>query len=79
MYAKCGLLGKAQQVFDMLPARNIVAWTALIGGYVGHEHGEEALQCFQRMQLDGILPDAIAFVLSLKACTSIRAIDKGQE
>lgn len=78
-YAKCGLLGKARQVFDMLQSRNIVVWTALIGGYVEHEHGEEALHCFEEMQMDGIPPDAVTFVLGLKACSSIKAIDKGRE
>eukprot|EP00250_Pteridium_aquilinum_P008158 c17724_g1_i1 orf=1-972(-) len=32
-YAKCGCLGKAQEVFDALPVRNVVSWTALIAGY----------------------------------------------
>eukprot|EP00250_Pteridium_aquilinum_P004591 c14797_g3_i1 orf=327-677(+) len=32
MYAKCGSLSKAQEVFDTLTTRDVVTWTALIGG-----------------------------------------------
>eukprot|EP00250_Pteridium_aquilinum_P032920 c4956_g1_i1 orf=1-492(-) len=32
-YAKCGTLAKAQEVFDILPSRDVVTWTALIAGY----------------------------------------------
>eukprot|EP00250_Pteridium_aquilinum_P020973 c24999_g5_i1 orf=421-1284(+) len=77
LYAKCGLLAKAQQVFGELPARDVVVWTALIGGYVEHEHGEEALECFAQMQLEGFPPNAVTFVCSLKACGSIGSIDRG--
>ncbi|KAI5063694.1 hypothetical protein GOP47_0022241 [Adiantum capillus-veneris] len=79
MYAKCGLMVKAQEVFDLLPSPNIVVWTSLIGGYIEHEKGEQALQCFNAMQKDGIMPDAPAFVLAIKACGTVKAIEKGQE
>ncbi|MCO5558140.1 hypothetical protein L7F22_011717 [Adiantum nelumboides] len=36
MYAKCGALAKAHEVFDMLPARNVVTWNALMAGYAEH-------------------------------------------
>lgn len=79
MYAKCGLLGRAQEVFDGLVDRNIVSWTALIGGYVQHGHHEEALVCFERMEKVGLSPNAVTFICMLKACRSIGALDKGQD
>eukprot|EP00250_Pteridium_aquilinum_P019884 c24620_g11_i1 orf=563-1528(+) len=68
MYVKCGLLAKAQELFYELPVQDIVSWTTLIVGYTQHERGEEALNCFDQMQLQGISPDAVMFVCSLKAC-----------
>ena len=79
MYMKCGLVTKAQQVFDKLPIRDVVSWTTLIAGYTDHGYGEEALLCYEQMQLQGILPNAVTFISILRACGSIGAIEKGQE
>lgn len=79
MYAECGLLSKAQQVFDDLPFRDVVTWNALITGYVKHERFEEALECHVRMHSDGVCPDVITFIYSLKVCTNLEALEKGQE
>ncbi|KAI5058862.1 hypothetical protein GOP47_0027032 [Adiantum capillus-veneris] len=71
MYAKCGLLIKAQDVFDSLQVRDAVSWTALIAGYSDHGHGEEAIACFEKMQKSGINPEAATVVCILKACSSM--------
>ena len=78
MYAKCGLLGKAKEVFDEILVCGIVSWTALIGGYSHYGHSEEALHCFQRMQLEALFPDAVTLTCILKACGISRATHKGQ-
>ena len=61
MYAKCGVILKAQAVFDELPMGDLVGWTALIAGYVQKGFGKEALNCFSHMQEDGIASDAFTF------------------
>lgn len=79
MYAKCGALINAQQVFDVLPVRSVVSWTALITAYITNEDGEKALECFEQMQREGLSSDAITYACSLKACSSIKSIDKGRQ
>eukprot|EP00250_Pteridium_aquilinum_P029183 c38703_g1_i1 orf=2-337(+) len=79
MYAKCGLLAEAHNVFDKLQVQDVVSWTALIGGYAEHGLGEESLSCFEEMQHKGASPDAGTFVCCLKACGSIKASDKGRD
>lgn len=79
MYASCGALEKAQEVFDELQVREIVAWTALISGYVEHEHGEEAISSFEKMRFEGIFPDTLTFASILKACGSVGAMVNGQK
>ena len=59
MYAKCGMVSKAHRVFDELPVRDVVSWTALVAGYTQHGLGEEALQCFQQMNCEGVSPNAV--------------------
>ena len=71
MYAKCGALVKAKEVFNKLFVRDVVVWNALITGYAEHGFGEEALHCFSLMQNEGLSPDRITFLSVLKACGSI--------
>ncbi|KAH7415090.1 hypothetical protein KP509_14G026700 [Ceratopteris richardii] len=76
MYAKFGTLALAQQVFDMLPVTDYIPWTALIGGYVEQGLPLEALQCFEKMQQAGVLPDVAALASVLKACRSKKNEEK---
>ena len=75
MYAKCGALGKAQQVLEELPVRDVVAWNAMISGYAQQKQGEVALSCFQWMQNEAICPDKITFLSILSACNHMARSD----
>lgn len=79
LYATYGLLINAQQVFDQLHVRDVVAWTALIAGYSEHGQCEKALQCYERNKVEGVFPNAVTYVCSLKACGNIGAADKAAE
>ena len=80
MYAKCGALHEAQQVFQQLPIRNIISWNALLAGYTEHGFGLEALSCFERMQDQGISPNSVTYLFVLKACGSkLGAVEKAWE
>lgn len=79
MYGKCGLLAEAREVLDELLVRNVISWTALIRGYAEHGFGKEALDCLELMQLEGISPNIVTILCSLKACGCIEAINRGQE
>ena len=79
MYSKCGLLAKAQGVFDLLPVRDVISWTSLIAGYAGIGDGQYAIHLFEKMKIEGISPNAITYVCLLSACGSIGAVTKGQE
>lgn len=79
VYAKCGSLADAQQVFDKQNIGNVVSWTALISGYADRGLGRQALDCLEKMQMEGVPRNAVTMACSLKACSSIGAIDVGQE
>ena len=79
MYSKCNMLTKAQEVFDELLVRDIVSWTTLLSGYAQQGHGEEALQCFERMHCETAMPNVVTLVCMLKASGSIGAINRGRE
>ncbi|RLM58490.1 pentatricopeptide repeat-containing protein [Panicum miliaceum] len=69
MYAKNGAIQEAVAVFDGMPERRAPAtWNALISGLAHHGHGKRALEVFERMQQEGVLPNAITLVGALSAC-----------
>ncbi|KAH7294635.1 hypothetical protein KP509_27G010800 [Ceratopteris richardii] len=79
MYAKWGVISRAQEVFDVIPVRGVVIWTSLIAGYAQLELGQEALKCFDCMQSEGIKPNSITWASTLKACGSVRAAKIGSD
>lgn len=79
LYTKFGILADARDIFDSLPVQDVVSWNTLIAGYAEQELGEEALKCLEEMQLEGISPNDITYFCSLKACSSIGAVDRGRE
>ncbi|KAH7414826.1 hypothetical protein KP509_14G013000 [Ceratopteris richardii] len=78
MYAKCGAFKKAQQVLLKLVDRDVISWNALISGYSQHGKAEQALMCLMQMHDEGIFPNAITYTCILKACSSARAVEKGE-
>ncbi|KAH7287280.1 hypothetical protein KP509_32G048400 [Ceratopteris richardii] len=76
MYANCGLLPWAQEVFDKLSVKDVVLWNILILRYAEHGYGEEALKCFRSMQVDSICPDSITFLGALEACGCLAELEK---
>ncbi|KAH7316232.1 hypothetical protein KP509_21G084300 [Ceratopteris richardii] len=79
MYIKCDLLAEAQKYLSELPVRDVVSWSVLISGYVQEGMGKEALKCFDKMQSEGIIPNAITYASVLKACGITRLVEKGKE
>ena len=79
IYAKCGLVGEAEDIFSKLPVRNLLTWNVLISGWCEHGHGEKALGCYDRLQLEGLSPNIITFVSVLKASGSIGATMKASQ
>lgn len=43
MYAKCGSICSARDIFDRMKEKNVISWSAMIGAYGYHGHGSEAL------------------------------------
>lgn len=78
MYAKCGNIENARQVFDNMSARDVVVWTAMIKGYTKCRQGHKALEIFREMQLSRVRPNPFTFAGILNACASIGALEEGR-
>ncbi|XP_031258183.1 putative pentatricopeptide repeat-containing protein At3g11460, mitochondrial [Pistacia vera] len=79
MYARCGHLKRARAIFDAMPLKSVVSWTAIIGGYGMHGQGDAAVELFDEMIKSGVRPDGTAFVSVLSACSHAGLTDKGSD
>ncbi|KAF8403323.1 hypothetical protein HHK36_011425 [Tetracentron sinense] len=78
MYAKCGSIDSARDIFDRMKEKNVVSWSAMIAAYGYHGHGRKALDLFPMMLRSGILPNRITFVSLLYACSHSGLVDEGR-
>lgn len=79
MYSKCGNIKKALQVFQEMPGRNSVTWTAIICGLAVHGHASDAIFYFEKMIDIGLMPDEITFIGVLSACCHGGLIGEGRK
>ncbi|XP_010272332.1 PREDICTED: pentatricopeptide repeat-containing protein At5g56310-like [Nelumbo nucifera] len=79
MYAKCGCIDVASELFDGSHDKDVILWNAMMGGLAMHGHGGEALQIFSRMQRHGIMPNETTFLTVLSACAHTGMVAKGIE
>ncbi|KZV57068.1 pentatricopeptide repeat-containing protein [Dorcoceras hygrometricum] len=77
MYARCGNLSKATAIFDAMPEKSLISWTAIIGGYGMHGQGKVSVELFDQMIRTGIKPDKAVFVSVLTACSHAGLTEKG--
>ncbi|KAJ7536349.1 hypothetical protein O6H91_12G065500 [Diphasiastrum complanatum] len=78
MYARCGSLDEARQVFDRLPNRGVVSWGAMIAGYARVGDCRLAQQCLEDMQAQGLKPDKVIFISILAACSHKGLVEEGK-
>ncbi|KAK9706126.1 hypothetical protein RND81_07G105600 [Saponaria officinalis] len=79
MYAKCGDINAAKQIFDDMETKSLSSWNALLIGLAMHGGAIDALDLFSKMVADGIKPDDITFVGILSACSHAGFVDLGRQ
>ena len=78
MYGKCSDVEEAEKVFARLHRRDVLAWTAMIAVYAQNGRYKMALQIFELMQKERVIPDRVSFLSILPAYASQAAINEGQ-
>lgn len=78
MYAKCGSLETARNLFNEMPQRNLVVWNSLISAYNLHGWAAESVNLFIDMQIAGFVPDQASFLGVIGACSSLGVSVLGQ-
>ncbi|KAL1202475.1 putative pentatricopeptide repeat-containing protein [Cardamine amara subsp. amara] len=77
MYCKCREPLIAYKVFDSMPERNVVSWTALMSGHVLNGDLKGSLSLFTEMGRQGVYPNEFTLSTNLKACGLLNALEKG--
>jgi pentatricopeptide repeat protein len=78
MYAKCGCIDQALQLFDGMPEKDVISWSTMIGGLASHGRAKEAVRLFVEMEREGkVRPNGITFVGLLSACSHAGLLDEG--
>lgn len=77
MYAKCGSVDDALEVFEDLPQQDIVSWRAMLAAYAQQGLASKSFQLYERMLKAGVSPDEHVLMLVLKACTTSIESERG--
>lgn len=78
MYAKCGSIENALEVFRGMRDKDTTSWNSVIRGLAFHGHAEESINLFQEMLGLKIRPNEITFVGVLVACSHAGKVQEGR-
>ncbi|KAF5731016.1 pentatricopeptide repeat-containing protein [Tripterygium wilfordii] len=79
LYAKCGCIETAADIFESSPDKSSFTWNAMITGLAMHGHGHLSLNYFSRMKEAGIPPDGISFLGVLVGCSHTGLVREAQK
>ncbi|KAK7362690.1 hypothetical protein VNO77_04810 [Canavalia gladiata] len=79
-YVQHDMMGDAMDMFEKMPARDVVAWTTLISGYAKREDGcERALDLFGCMRRSSeVLPNEFTLDCVIRVCARLKVVYSGK-
>ncbi|XP_074338580.1 LOW QUALITY PROTEIN: pentatricopeptide repeat-containing protein At4g14820-like [Apium graveolens] len=77
MYAKCGSLEDAREVFVHMRRKNVITWTTMISALAMHGDAINALKIFHQMKSENVEPNGVTFVGVLYACSHAGLVEEG--
>ncbi|KAI4321630.1 hypothetical protein MLD38_034991 [Melastoma candidum] len=79
MYARCGVIQDADRLFLTMPYLDEVSWNAMVAALGQHGHGTQAVELFDIMLREDIVPDRISFLTVLSACSHAGLVKEGKK
>lgn len=77
VYSKCGSIKNAYKIYQSTPQKDLVVFTAMVGGFAMHGMSKEAIRVFDFMLGCGIKPDHVVITAVLSACRHAGLIHEG--
>ena len=67
------------KLFDEIPERDTMSWTAIISGYAQQGDAQDSLQLFHQMWHAGMKPNHFTFGSFVSACSSLGILEQGKK
>ncbi|BAT76791.1 hypothetical protein VIGAN_01484500 [Vigna angularis var. angularis] len=78
LYSRCALLDDACLVFEEMPVRNVVSWTAIISGFAQAWRVDMCLELLHQMRGSDLRPNYFTYTSLLSACMGSGALEYGR-
>ncbi|KAK6913279.1 Pentatricopeptide repeat [Dillenia turbinata] len=78
MYAKCGSIESAQEIFRGITEKDVSTWNSMLVGLAFHGHNEQTIHLFSDMCRMRYKPNEISFVAVLVACSHAGKVEEGR-
>ncbi|KGN58307.1 pentatricopeptide repeat-containing protein At4g21065 [Cucumis sativus] len=79
VYGYCGSLEMAVKVFDEMSERDSVSWSTVIASFLNNGYASEALDLFEKMQLeDKVVPDEVTMLSVISAISHLGDLELGR-
>ncbi|XP_052195167.1 LOW QUALITY PROTEIN: putative pentatricopeptide repeat-containing protein At3g01580 [Diospyros lotus] len=79
MYAKCGYVESAREVFNRTEIKDLVSWTSMMMGYVHQGRADEAIAFFRLMKREKVMADSITILSLLQAVSQLGCLNLAKE
>ncbi|KMZ72551.1 hypothetical protein ZOSMA_162G00720 [Zostera marina] len=79
MYAKCGDIDAAHNIFSAATSRDTCLWNAMISGFARQGKGEDVLKLLRLMEREGVKPNGITFIGVLHGCSHTGLVSEGKD
>ncbi|KAL6220615.1 hypothetical protein ACLB2K_008371 [Fragaria x ananassa] len=79
MYAKCGSLDDAYEIFLGMKQRNVFSFSSMIWGLAVHGNANAAIELFHEMLTTDVRPNRVTFIGVLTACSHAGMVDQGRQ
>lgn len=77
--SKCSKIQTTKEIFDSVQRSNVCIWNWMINGLAVHELARDTIKVFTKMAVENVLPDSIAFLGVLTACSHCRSVTEGHK
>ncbi|WVZ56649.1 hypothetical protein U9M48_007145 [Paspalum notatum var. saurae] len=79
MYAKCGKIDVATEIFSTVKKKHICVWNAMISGLAAHGLGSDVVILFHKMKTEELVPDRVTFVALLTAFSHCGMVEEARQ